>query len=695
MKRRGTRKGTGRGKAGEPLVRLVCIDAAIAAVGLAGPAALAAPGDLDPSFGEVGRSNLGFGGELWSVDVQDDGGVVFAGDDTYYGYYTAYEWFDFTGRLLPNGQPDADFVAAALEQTAVYDAAVQSDGKVVGVGTVRRPDGALKVQVFRLLPTGALDPAFGLGGLVVVADATTNEEYGRSVVIEPDGRIVVAGTRGAQLLVFRLTADGVLDPTFGSGGIHAWSTPASADSISSPVQLARTAAGGYRVLAHQYHVNGNTSQFGCSVHGLSPSGAADAGFGNGGVLGPDYDLYCNSMALDAGGRVLLGGSRSSSGITVERRQADGAVDPSFLPTAVADQFESVSALAAGETGSVFVAGRDSSGLLAARVARLRGDGSLDTQYGDAGAAHIVPRMSRATWATVSDMQALAGDALVIGGDAWRQPFVARLLGDAAGGGPGVLTADQPHVLATEEAGQAVVVVRRLGGSTGAVAVTYTAAAVDDGILQATPGEDYTAVTGNLSWADGDATEREIVVPLSTDTLAEAPEFLDVALSAPSGGAGLGATSTQVEIAGDGYPHGLLTLGADNTSVAEGGTVTLTVTRAPYAEGDVAVSLRLVEGSATAGADYIWSDVTVTLPAGQTGASLPVRIPTDKKNEPAENFTLELASPTGGAELGASTQARITILDTNRDSGGGGRFGWAGALLLGLAGWLRRRSMPHR
>ena len=41
---------------------------------------------------------------------------------------------------------------------------------------------------------------------------------GRSVVIDPDGRIVVAGTRDGKLLVIRLNVDGTLDMRFGTAG---------------------------------------------------------------------------------------------------------------------------------------------------------------------------------------------------------------------------------------------------------------------------------------------------------------------------------------------------------------------------------------------------------------------------------------------------------------------------------------------
>jgi hypothetical protein len=65
------------------------------ASGLLCPLALGAPGDLDPSFGDVGRTELmvDFAGPAWSVEPVDEGQIIFAGGDDftcYYDYYCGY-----------------------------------------------------------------------------------------------------------------------------------------------------------------------------------------------------------------------------------------------------------------------------------------------------------------------------------------------------------------------------------------------------------------------------------------------------------------------------------------------------------------------------------------------------------------------------------------------------------------------------
>jgi hypothetical protein len=113
------------------------------------------------------------------------------------------------------------------------------------------------------------------------------------------------------------------------------------------------------------------------------------------------------------------------------------------------------------------------------------------------------------------------------------------------------------------------------------------------------------------------------------------------------------------------------------------------------------------GSATQGQDFRapgrtdWQDVVVTWPDGDGGSRiLSIPVVADGTAEPIEAFTLELASPTGGATLSTATQATMQI-DVQasppappptppRANRGGGSFGWLGAMLLFLGGALRRR-----
>lgn len=108
--------------------------------------------------------------------------------------------------------------------------------------------------------------------------------------------------------------------------------------------------------------------------------------------------------------------------------------------------------------------------------------------------------------------------------------------------PGALGLQVTVALIDEAAGMAVLRVRRVGGSDGLVRIRY---AIEAG--SATAGDDYTAVSGNLTWPDDDTTARFINVPILDDDIDEENETLSVRLLDPLGGAGLGISVTTLTI----------------------------------------------------------------------------------------------------------------------------------------------------
>jgi uncharacterized delta-60 repeat protein/MYXO-CTERM domain-containing protein len=713
-----------------PLIRLVGLEAATvaAAAGMTCSPATAAPGDLDPSFGDVGRQSSIHQSMFpqWSVDVQADDAVLLGGGGEYC-YFGCYEDY-FVGRLLPNGTPDASFSAAALTDTWVLDTALQPDGKVVGVGNSNS-----KLQVFRLRSDGSLDADFGVGGLVQISAGSG--ATGHSVIIDPDGRIVVAGTRfqsGVQgLILVRLQPNGALDASFGTGGTFV-PPGISIGAGGYPARIARAVGGGYRVMAHPESVPGGQN---CSVYGITDTGLLDAAFGTAGVAAAPSSnagtangaVLCASLAVQPDGRLLLGGRRANvDEAYFSRLLANGATDPSIATVAAPAQVGSVTSLAVGSSGSIFVGGTDRTGLSGAIVVRMLADGALDTLFGHAGVAKVDLNARRAAVPFISDMKVTTNDALVIAGNSYGSGysgdvFVARLLGNVAGGSPGVLSISQRRVLGTEQGAQAVLTVRRTGGSQGAVAVTYatrdfpappTAGSEHAPGDRATSGADYTTTTGRLAWADGDFSDREIVVPIASDTNAELPEFFEVVLESPEGGAGLGVVGSDVEIAGASYPAGDLTIRASEAGRTEGGVASFWIDRNYYSQGAISVTVRVAAGgSALPGQDFSrsgssdWQDVVLTWGDGELGSKeLTVSIARDDISEPTETFALELVAPTGGAVLGSKSQVMVSVFDlppsgggvsSGGSGGGGGSFGWLGAMLLGLGGALRRRRIRNR
>jgi len=220
----------------------------------------------------------------------------------------------------------------------------------------------------------------------------------------------------------------------------------------------------------------------------------------------------------------------------------------------------------------------------------------------------------------------------------------------------------------ETGASAVITATRTDGSDGAVSVSYVAS---NGT--ATDGVDYTAVSGNLAWADGDAGAKTFAVPVHDDDLYEPDETVILTLADPTGGLKLGELSSAVlTIVDDDARPGTLQFSATAYPVLEtAGNAMITVTRTGGSDGAVSVGYTTADGTALAGSDYTDADGTLTWGDGDGSArTFTVVILVDFRIEGDETVTLALNSPTGGAALGSPATASLTISDAQDTDGDG-------------------------
>lgn len=678
-------------------IRIVAPGAAFA-TGLITPLALAGPGDLDPSFGRVGRvSNLpDLDGPAWSLDARD-GDILFGGVEDYCYYYCDYT--GFTSRLDADGGLDAAFAAAKLDRVDVRDVAMQLDGKAIAVGTDRKSDADTMV-FFRLNVDGSLDRSFGTEGVARIPAPAGVQAFGSSLALEPDGRITAAGLQGGKLVLARLLPTGALDTSFGTGGTFVW----EAAIAQGPLPKLVRAGGGYRVLTHLQRGPATPAVFDCRVLAVTAAGAPDAAYGASGVsadvVTPAANgSMCAAIGVQRDGRAIVGGSQFGDDPQpfAARLLTTGAVDPLFRADAATSALSEVTSLAIGPDDSIAIAGFPKSGVPGALVVRLQADGVLDLVFGRDGSTTLDLESDSEVWPRVNDMQVQPEGAIVMAGGSWGwgswsgRPFVARLLGNASGGGPGVADFDVTDHEASEADGSVSMSVRRIGGRTGAVSVGYEAVSGS-----ARVGADFGQVTGQLTWADGDDAEKVITVPILKDGgPPERPESFAVRLVAPGGGMGLATWKSEVTILGDSHPAGLLSLTA-NIAVMEGATIRVIVNREDYSGGAVSVDLA-IGGTAVNGEDYSLPQQTYRFSWADGDASaktLLIPVTEDRRKEGEETITLSLSNPAGGALLGTPSSATVRVLDSNQagggGGGGGGHSGALFALLSGLAGLLRLR-----
>jgi hypothetical protein len=106
--------------------------------------------------------------------------------------------------------------------------------------------------------------------------------------------------------------------------------------------------------------------------------------------------------------------------------------------------------------------------------------------------------------------------------------------------PGTLQFSAETYSVDESMGSATIIATRTGGSDGAISISY---ATNGGT--ATPGSDYTAVSGTLNWTDGDSSNKTITIAISDDNSAEEDETINLVLTDASLSSSMGRQSTTV------------------------------------------------------------------------------------------------------------------------------------------------------
>ena len=299
---------------------------------------LNADGTADESFGTHGVVTTSIGQWAYGtcVVVQTDGKIVVAG----YSSASSFSYYDVAvARYTSAGALDTGFGTGGTVVTPVgshhdeaYGMALQSDGKIVVVGRASdSTNGFGDFIIVRYTSLGALDTGFGSGGAVVDAAIGAGNDYARSVVVQPDGKIVVAGHAGNgtndDFALARYTSTGAPDPGFGTGG-HALTPigPGDDDAYSLALQ-----ADGKIVLAGYAH---NGSNYDIALARYTSTGALDAGFGTGGkvttAIGTSHDMAYH-VAVQADGKIVVAGlaQLASRDLALVRYTTSGALDSGF------------------------------------------------------------------------------------------------------------------------------------------------------------------------------------------------------------------------------------------------------------------------------------------------------------------------------------------------------------------------------
>jgi uncharacterized delta-60 repeat protein len=267
-----------------------------------------------------------------AVVVQPDGKIVAAGNAGVDGTGAS----DFAVvRYNTDGSHDASFDGDGIvvtdfgpdvvdDQDTVHSVALQADGKIVVFGTAKVTGATFGFALVRYNADGSLDTTFDGDGKLSFAPSNVFIS-GAGMVIQPDGKIVAAGSRNAgdttSSLVARFNPNGSLDTSFDSDGWMSGPLPGA-------TAVALTADGKITFVGQIFDQSGSA----WGVAQLNPNGSVNMFFGTGGVATYNAGFYDAAYSIvTRANDIFVGGSSTTSSITpnyglLVRFRPDGVAD---------------------------------------------------------------------------------------------------------------------------------------------------------------------------------------------------------------------------------------------------------------------------------------------------------------------------------------------------------------------------------
>jgi uncharacterized delta-60 repeat protein len=233
----------------------------------------------------------------------------------------------------------------------------------------------------------------------VSTDLGSPADHARAVALQPDGKIVVAGStqdpaQGDNFAVVRYTPDGKLDAGFGENGRVSTDFGGKSD-VANAVAIQPD---GKVIAAGTSH--GTATGDNIALARYTPDGKLDTGFGDGGRVSTDLGTqadHANAVALQPDGRIVVTGSThdpdpaQGDNFVVLRYAADGKLDTGFgdggkVSTDFGGKADIAYGLAIAPDGKLVAAGTSTGTATGDNVAVVRytADGKLDTGFGAGG-----------------------------------------------------------------------------------------------------------------------------------------------------------------------------------------------------------------------------------------------------------------------------------------------------------------------
>lgn len=335
------------------------------------------PGKLDTTFNFGGLShdfftNLsnpepgrGPNSTLRCMLVQPDGKVLISGLFSNYNGLSRSRM----ARLNPDGSIDPTFnPGSGPGSNSAWAMALQADGKIIIGGDFTSFNGTARNRIARLNADGSVDLTFNSG---TGANGTI-----RSIALQPDGKVVIAGdfttvSGVSRNRIARLNANGSLDANFDVG-----------TGANGSVRCVQVQADGNILIGGGFtQVNQTVNNHMAS---LLPDGSVNISFSTGLGLGGIAIPTVNHFAIQPDGKVVIAGEFGSyngfSRGNIVRVFMDGGIDTSF--NAVPGAGNQVQWVVVQPDEKVILAGDflNYNGTTVNRMVRVEANGNLDTTF---------------------------------------------------------------------------------------------------------------------------------------------------------------------------------------------------------------------------------------------------------------------------------------------------------------------------
>jgi len=612
------------------------------------------PGSADPNFRPA------FDGVVNAVALQPNGAVVAGGAFTIANSVTRNR----LARLNADGSLDFTFASRpGGANDAIRALALQSDGRILIAGDFTTYDGINRSRFARVNLDGTLDWQFDPGSALnqsaytVVETFTDTNRIVRKILV--GGNFTLANGESRHYLA-QFNDDGAVDPDFNADN--------GAGGIAGPVWAIAVQPDRKIIIGGDFlSINGVARNH---IARLNPDGSLDQSFNNPGT-GANGSVRTLALQLDGG--ILVGGLftrfNDQPQNRIARLNADGSSDPGFSGGVGADG--AVYAIALQPDNRILLGGEFTryDGVTRGHLTRLNPDGSVDPTINFGVGCNSY----------VASLVVQPDDSILLGGgfttyDNASAPYLARIRGRSVAG-PGTFEFTSATFGANETASNAVVTIRRRGGTSGATASdpnVYVTVATSNGSFPngATNGVNYIGGMFTNTFPPGE-TFGTVLIPLLHDFQVTPDLAVNLRLTniQPLGLAGLGnQPSATLFITNVDSGVRLSSAAYSIAKDAQEGRATITIERFGSTVDAAQVDfMTTTGGTALPFVRYIPVATNVIFAPGQTSQNVFIPIINDDQVLGDQTVTMALANPSNTL-LSTPAAATLTIRETSTASG---------------------------